>query len=184
MTSKKETHKTYQSLSELVTILSNEESVNYADIFRSIELTEGAFEDCVSWSDESYTRNCIAENGKFELLLLCWEKGQATAIHDHGGEECWVKVIEGELSDTIYKVDKFGKFNDVSSNISKKGDVSYMADFIGFHRLENLSETRSMSLHLYAKPIKSCNTFDEGARKLVPKDLAYDKVFEFGGKIK
>ena len=88
MNSHIQNHETYQSITELITLLSNEGHKQYADIFSSIKLSKSAFKDCSSWSDESYTRNCIVENEKFELILLCWEKGQITPIHDHGGEEC------------------------------------------------------------------------------------------------
>jgi cysteine dioxygenase len=184
LNSNKQNHQTYQSLAELVTILSKEEREKYSDIFSSIELSRSAFKDCSSWSNDSYTRNCIVENEKFELILLCWEIGQITPIHDHGGEECWVKIIEGEFRETIYKVDEAGELNTVKSTISKTGDISYMVDFMGCHRLENLSDSRSMTLHLYAKPIRKCNTFDESSRKFVNKDLIYCTVSEFGEKLK
>jgi len=150
---------TLQSLDELITALSTEEQTKYNHIIRSMKLPSSAFENYSSWCDDSYTRNCIAENEKFELILLCWQEGQITPIHDHGGEECWVKIIEGEFRETIYAADEFGKLNVVRSAIAKANDVTYMIDFMGFHSLENLSNKKSMSLHLYAKPIRSCNVF-------------------------
>lgn len=161
------------SLDDLVSALSEEARTTYNSIIRSIKIPPSAFEYCCSWSNKSYTRNCIVENEKFELILLCWEEGQKTAIHDHGGEECWVKVIQGEFRETIYKVDEAGELKMVKSFISKAGDISYMVDFMGCHRLENLSNTRSMSLHLYAKPIHNCNIFEENTRTFVRKDLVY-----------
>lgn len=113
------------------------------------------------------------------MILLCWEKGQITPIHDHGGEECWVKVIQGEFREVISKMDKGGELNVVKSTISKSDDISYMIDFMGFHSLENMSNKRSMSLHLYAKPIRNCNLFDEKTGKFVNKDLVYDTVSSF-----
>ncbi len=165
-----------QSLNDLATALSEGERTTYNNIIRSINLPSTAFESYCSWSDESYTRNCIIDTKEFELILLCWEKGQMTPIHDHGGEECWVKIIEGEFRETIYKEDETGELNIVKSAISKSNDISYMIDFMGFHRLENLSNKRSMSLHLYAKPIRNCRLFDENSRTFVSKNLAYDTV--------
>ncbi len=184
MNSNKENHEICQSLSGLVTALSEEDSTKYADIIRSMKLPVSAFENCCSWSGDSYTRNCIAENEKFELILLCWEKNQVTPIHDHGGEECWVHIIQGEFRETIYKVDEAGHLGIVKSAIAKTGDVTYMVDFMGCHRLENLSEKRSMSLHLYAKPIRNCNVFDEDLGGFVRKDLVYNTIFEIEEKIK
>ena len=54
-----------------------------------------------------------------------------------------------------------------------------MIDFMGCHSLENMSNKRSMSLHLYAKPIRNCNLFDEKTGKFVNKDLVYDTVSSF-----
>jgi len=184
LNSNKENQQTYHSLTELATLLSEEEHVKYADIFGSIKLLPSAFEACCSWSDDCYTRNCIVENEKFELILLCWEKGQVTPIHDHGGEECWVKIIEGEFRETIYKLDNAGELNTVKTTIAKTGDITYMVDFMGCHRLENLSDARSMSLHLYAKPIRNCNTFDEASGKFVSKDLDYNTVSELAEILK
>ena len=83
----------FQTLDELVTDLSEGERTDFNNIIRSVNFSHDTFENFCSWSQESYTRNCIVENEKFELILLCWEPGQKTPIHDHGGEECWVKVI-------------------------------------------------------------------------------------------
>jgi cysteine dioxygenase len=159
-----------------VTALSTEESTKYNDIIRSMNLPSSVFEHYCSWSDKSYTRNCIVENEKFELILLCWEAGQITPIHDHGGEECWVKVIEGEFRERIYTTDEAGELSIVKSSIAKVNDITYMIDFMGFHSLENLSDKRSMSLHLYAKPIRSCNVFNENSRKFVNKNLIYHTI--------
>ncbi|WP_430413012.1 cysteine dioxygenase [Kordia sp.] len=167
---------TLQSLDDLITALCEEERTTYNHIVRSINLSSEVFKDYCSWSTTCYTRNCIMENEKFELILLCWEKGQKTPIHDHGGEECWVKVIEGEFRETIYKKDENGTLVTITSTISKVNDISYMIDFMGYHCLENLSEKRSMSLHLYAKPISNCNIFDEKSKKIINKELSYDTI--------
>ena len=60
------------------------------------------------------------------------------------------------------------------TKFSKKNDITYMKDFMGFHRLENSANKRSMSLHLYAKPIRSCNVFNEVSKTFVHKELDYD----------
>ncbi len=177
MNSKEDSPNTFQSVNELVTALCEEERMTFTEIIQSINLPSSAFEHFSSWSSECYTRNCIVENEKFELILLCWQKGQLTPIHDHGGKECWVKIIQGEFRETLYKLDKAGELNAVKSSISKPGDISYMIDFMGFHRLENIHNERSMSLHLYAKPIRNCQLFDENSKTFVSKKMSYDTCF-------
>lgn len=176
MNSKEQTVTTLRSLEEVVAALSEGERTKYKDILYSMNLSLEAFEPYCSWSEESYMRNCIFENKDFELILLCWEKNQITPIHNHGGEECWVKVLEGEFRECIYQEDQDGKLQKIKSVISKAEDISYMIDFMGFHSLENLSAKRSMSLHLYAKPIRNCMIFDEDSREFVNRKLTYDTV--------
>lgn len=167
---------TSRTLTDLASGLYKDDPSEYNEILRKVELGPNDFDIYCSWSDESYTRNCIVDNEKFELILLCWEKGQKTPIHDHGGEECWVKVIEGEFRETIYTKNSEGVLSEVKSAISKSNDITYMVDFMGFHSLENVSDKRSLSLHLYAKPIRSCNIYIEDSKEFVKKDLIYDTL--------
>jgi len=141
-----------------------------------MQLPKNAFEDCCSWSDDSYTRNCIFNCENFELILLCWEKGQITPIHDHDDKDCWVKVIRGQFEETIYKEDAAGELRKIKSTVSEVNAVSYMTCKMGCHSLENLSNERSLTLHLYAKPIRKCNIFDEDSGEFVSKNMVYDTV--------
>ena len=165
-----------QTINELVTALSEGERTKYTHIVQSLDLHKSDLEEFCSWSQDSYTRNCIADNEDYELILLCWEKGQVTPIHDHGGEECWVKMIDGHMRETIYKKSVDGELNVVKSSETKPGDMAYMIDFMGFHQLENLSDGRAMSLHLYAKPIRKCNVYNSTIKEFESKDLIYDTV--------
>lgn len=178
MKTTKDTQNSIESLSELVQVLDEEERANYTTILKSMTLPIAEFKKYATWSETSYTRNCIVENENFELILICWEKDQVTAIHDHGGEECWVYFVEGNFREHIYTENDNGELSIVKTTNTKAGDISYMIDFMGFHNLENLSEKRSMSLHLYAKPIKSCNVYDSEKNKFVSKELFYDSVKE------
>lgn len=176
MNSNENTTATLQTLNDLITALSEGERTTYNHIIHSTKFQKNTFEKYVSWSDECYTRNCIVDNEKFELILICWCEGHGTPIHDHDGEECWVKVIEGEFKETIYKQNEAGELNVVKTSISKPNEVTYMKDFMGVHTLENMSDQKSMSLHLYAKPIRKCRIFDEKSKTFVEKKMCYDTV--------
>ena len=167
------TAKTLQTIDDLIKALLEGERTTYNHLIHSTEFKPNAFDTYASFSDECYTRNCIIDTEKFELILICWCEGHRTAIHDHGGEECWVKVIKGEFKETIYKQDEAGDLNLVKSAISKANEITYMKDFMGFHRLENISNKKSMSLHLYAKPIRRCTIFNETSKTFVSRDLSY-----------
>ena len=93
-----------EPLTDFISALSKGERKTFDNITRTANLSKSDFEKYCSWSKKCYTRNHIVKNEDFELILLCWEKGQITPIHDHGGEECWVKIIDGEFRENIYKV--------------------------------------------------------------------------------
>jgi cysteine dioxygenase len=176
LNSNKNTTAALQTLNDLIIALTEGERTTYNHIIHSLKIKANAFEPYAFWSNECYTRNCIEDNEKFELILICWCAGQATPIHDHDGEECWVKVIEGQFKETIYKQNGKGDMNVVKSGISKPNDITYMKDFMGFHTLENIADKKSMSLHLYAKPIRKCRIFDVETQVFVDKKLGYDTI--------
>lgn len=50
-----------------------------------------------------YTRNLIAtDHETFTLLLLCWNGGKASPIHDHPCRGCWMRVCEGTVFETRF----------------------------------------------------------------------------------
>jgi cysteine dioxygenase len=51
-----------------------------------------------------YTRNLVDDgNGKYNLLLLCWGEDHASPIHDHANAHCILKVMDGQLTETLYE---------------------------------------------------------------------------------
>lgn len=178
MKSTKNDQKTLNSFSELIQVLDEVERKNYTTILKLMQLPKAEFEKFATWSKTCYTRNCVVENENFELILICWEEGQATAIHDHGGEECWVYFTDGTFKENIYSQEENGELKIEKTTNAKPGDVAYMIDFMGFHNLENTSNKRAMSLHLYAKPIKNCNVYDSEKNEFFRKEMSYDNVQE------
>ena len=170
------TSENLQTLDDLTTALSESDRTTYNHIIRTINIDPKELSKYTSWSEDYYTRNCIVNTEKFELILICWCKGHKTPIHDHGGEECWVKVISGQLEEVIYKKNENDELSVLKTLVSKTNQVTFMKDFLGFHSLENVSKERSMTLHLYAKPIRKCNIFDKDLNRFINKDMNYDTI--------
>ena len=166
------------SVQDLLSCMTSLDKSQFNACIFAVDLSECDFTPYGSWSEEHYTRNCLYCDDKYEAILLCWEKGQYTPIHDHGGEECWVKIISGAIEETIYKPNENGAPTPVKTEVAHAGSTAYMIDFMGCHRLKNVGEERAMSLHIYAKPISRCNIYDEAQSKYVPKDLVYDSIVD------
>jgi cysteine dioxygenase len=70
-----------------------------------------------------------------------------------------VKVLQGEIQETKYAVlpDEAGKLQLVSEVVGKLGEVLYMDDSVGLHKIKNPNPlVGAISLHLYTPPYQSC----------------------------
>jgi cysteine dioxygenase len=118
-----------------------------------------------------YTRNLVdSGNGKFNLMILCWGEGHGSSIHDHSNADCFVKVLDGTIMETMFDWptdstpdddEGMGMTEKVVHKYSKNG-VTYINDSMGLHRVENPSHAdKTVSLHLYCPPFDSCQIFDQ-----------------------
>ncbi|CAH8554037.1 unnamed protein product [Schistosoma turkestanicum] len=180
-TSKMSTVFTLKDLIQTIRGLFDEDQVDVNKVQTVLENFECDFsewEKYIFFNKTGYTRNLIDEgNGKYNLLLLCWNKNEGTGVHDHAGSHCFVKIIKGQLKETIFDWPK--NFDAEKSNNSfmnqsdcplvvksmglmNLGEVTYMHDNIGIHRLYNPSKTETaISLHLYCPPYTETMNFDE-----------------------
>ena len=162
------------SLEELLAVLPHCSGKDYVGLMNRIEMGTMDFSPYQLWSSNHYTRNCIVRTESHELILLCWEEGQATPIHCHAGEECWVYLLQGEMKEVRYED---GLQNNipiaVDEMVFEEGRFSYMNDEMGYHSLKNTHSGRSMSLHLYMNPIDTCQVYNEETKTFDWKILSY-----------
>jgi cysteine dioxygenase len=41
-------------------------------------------------------------NGKFNLMILCWGEGHGSPVHDHADAHCFMKILQGSLSEVRF----------------------------------------------------------------------------------
>ncbi|ODM94561.1 Cysteine dioxygenase type 1 [Orchesella cincta] len=123
---------------------------------------------------DKLTRNLVdSGNGKFNLILVCWEGGHQSTIHDHANCHCFMRQLEGTLTEIRYAwPQKDSREEKPLEEISRfplhTSEVSYINDDIGLHRMENASSTsRAVSLHLYCPPFDACKVFDGNTGKTI-----------------
>jgi len=126
-----------------------------------------------------YTRNLIARNEHFEMILLCWNVGQQSPIHNHAGQNCWMSVLEGDIEEILFSLPADGRPGppkEIRSRIHVPGRVGFINDEIALHRVRPVAGRRGISLHLYSKPIEECNVYDEASGCIVRSRLVYHSV--------
>jgi len=162
------------SVEELIDQLQNEIPKNYPKIIKKINIPEDAFRSFATWNDDRYTRNCLGRTKDFELILLCWNKGDVTPAHDHGGQKCWVYQVDGNVSELRFEKDDSDELQETSHLLLSPGNLTYMDDRMGYHSLKNETDGRAMTLHLYVEPINSCGVYNEEKAVFESKKMVYD----------
>lgn len=120
----------------------------------------------------NYTRNGVDDiNKKANLLILVWNPQRGSMIHDHANAHCIVKLLKGRLRETLYD----WPHSDHEELTEKKvtdvevGQVTYMSDEIGLHRMYNPHESEvAVSMHLYTPPYAAkfgCHIYDQESGK-------------------
>jgi len=118
----------------------------------------------LSWDRQHYTRNLIDKTPLYELIAICWEVGQASSVHNHRDQNCWMAAPVGRLRVENYRV--------LSQNIEDGSCELKTADTVEIdpahpcavdpvepvHRVVNPREfnCRAVSLHVYSRPFDTC----------------------------
>ena len=129
-----------------------------------------------------YTRTRVYRDANFELLLLNWAPGAASAIHDHGGQHCWMMVLEGALQvDDYVRLDgaQSPGIADVEPRDSRTlslGEMDSRSGPFDLHRVSAASQSKAVSLHLYAGPLQEFLVYDPPARRCDRAYGIYDAI--------
>ena len=129
-----------------------------ASLLREYAAGEDSWRRYAAAGDDSYSRNLIWRARDFELLLLCWKSGQASAIHDHGDQNCWMAVLDGALEEEHFSA-RDGGLKRGRVKTYEAGGVAVIRDEIALHQIRATGGRDGVSLHLYARPIDSCLSF-------------------------
>lgn len=177
----KESKVTLDMLIEKLHLLFSDDRVNVDDVQCAMESYIPVYTEWSKYAHfdpHRYTRNLVdTGNGKFNLILLCWGEGHGSGVHDHADAHCWMKVMDGVLCENLYDWpenlgmselphESFQAMKPRVVNEYKTGEVAYINDSIGLHRVENNSHSNTAaSLHLYSPPFDMCQSFDERTGK-------------------
>jgi cysteine dioxygenase len=118
----------------------------------------------LNWDHQHYTRNLIDKTPLYELLAICWESGQASSVHNHRDQNCWMAVPIGRLLVENFRL--------VFQNVEEGKCELKPADTLEMnparpcavdplepvHRVVNPREfgQRAVSLHVYSRPFDTC----------------------------
>lgn len=135
-------------------------------------------------SSRPYTRNLIAtDNETFTLLLLCWNPGKESPIHDHPCDGCWLKVLEGSVQECRYDHD----LKCIADDTYTEDQIAYITDNMGYHKIGNPSHgvtgKITVTLHLYAPPVHECKIWTEPLAGCTSQQAKCPHYSEYGHRL-
>ena len=117
---------------------------------------------------DCYARRLLHRDpeGRYSALVMVWDKGQGTPLHDHAGMWCVECVYRGKIRVTSYSVHggnpetgvvQFQKENVVHAG---KADAGALIPPFEYHVLENAAEAPAVTIHVYGGDMTYCHIFE------------------------
>lgn len=136
------------------------------------------------WSPDFYTRNLIYKDERFEMMAICWDRGQVSRVHNHWDQRCWMTVPVGRLKGQNFAIEEI----DESTGHCKlrETDEFELSDCLTakveleepVHQILNLAEfdERAVSIHIYSKPYDRCLSYCRDTDTFKEVQLFYTSI--------
>jgi cysteine dioxygenase len=165
------------SLAKLIDVLKNDWSVinpaRMQDILDRLVVTAEEVQPHALFSEKRYARNLVYKDREFEIMIMCWKAGQRSSIHDHAGALGGIRILQGELTESLFKKAANGMIKSLSSADYAIEDTRVEETSL-IHQISNLQaeEGKTVSVHLYIPPLVRMNVYsleDPGVRNILPQ---------------
>ena len=114
--------------------------------------------DRVRFDPAHYVRHAVFLQDEWEVMVIGWESGQITPIHDHRGVLGGMWVLSGTLLEERFTTP--GLVPQLAdSRMRPEGDLCDTGPTV-LHRLIPKS-SRAVSLHVYRPPLRTMGIWDE-----------------------
>ena len=158
---------------------------NVHDFLTRHPVEESTLAPFTFFSRNHYTRNLIYKDELFELMAVCWDVGQASLIHNHAEQNCWMSLPVGRLRVQNFRVveqdertgfcriepsDHFDLHREAAAEVDPTEPV---------HQVLNLPEfnERAVSLHVYSKPFDKCQVYSPVRNQFSEVQLCYTSQY-------
>lgn len=119
--------------------------------------------------------------GRYTAVVMVWDQGQGTPLHDHAGMWCVECVYQGKIRVTSYSVHGGNpetgivQFEKETVIHAGPGEAGALIPPFEYHVLENAIDKPAITLHVYGGEMTYCHTFTpvDGGWKRGYRELKY-----------
>ena len=148
------------------------------------QLDADSIQKYLHWSPKIYTRNLIYKDARFEMMAICWEKGQVSRVHNHWDQRCWMMVPVGKLLGQNFGVEEIDESRGYcklyeTNNFELTECLAARVDLEEpIHQVLNLAEfdERAVSIHIYSKPYDRCLSYCRDTNTFKEVELFYTSI--------
>jgi len=163
------------------------------ELCEGVQISDASLAPFLYFDEHYYTRNLIYRDDMFEVMAICWQPGQRTAVHTHNGQLCWMIPHRGNLRVVDYKwlgcdhpekqnvvgIDCLAGSDHIQLDRLREVDAAAGGPVLTADKLQTIHQLfnhdeRSVSIHIYSRPIDSCVVFDMDAQMCYRRELKYD----------
>jgi cysteine dioxygenase len=147
------------SLQEIVKFFEHNQELSPAKVEDAIRRAQVKEEDLAPWTDfdhpleDGYGRKMVHKSDDFEIMVMSWNPGDFSAIHDHGNTQYGAVQIFGEADHAIFSIADDHMVT-TSRWLTSTGDtVPVNHDLI--HQMGNPGDKPFISLHVYGTTMQT-----------------------------
>jgi predicted metal-dependent enzyme (double-stranded beta helix superfamily) len=132
---------------------------------------------------ERYARRLLHRDpaNRYTVVVMVWDRGQGTPLHDHAGMWCVECVYRGRIRVTSFDLEGSPtadvlRFTPESVALAGKGEAGHLIPPFEYHMIENPDETPAITIHVYGGEMKTCTAFfpvEGGGHRREIRPLSY-----------
>ena len=136
-------------------------------------------------SEGGYSRHLFHRDpaGRYSVVIMVWDRGQGTPLHDHSGMWCVEGVYQGKIQVISYACDGetgedsgLFRFHEAEKVLAGVGETGALIPPYDYHSISNPDASPAVTIHVYGGEMERCNTFlpeGEGCFRRQEQVLAY-----------
>jgi predicted metal-dependent enzyme (double-stranded beta helix superfamily) len=115
---------------------------------------------------DRYARRLLHKDpaGRYSAVVMVWDRGQGTPLHDHAGVWCVECVYRGRIRVTSFDLETHPdaevlRFTPEAVVFAGVGEAGHLIPPFEYHMIENPDETPAVTIHVYGGELTWCHAF-------------------------
>jgi cysteine dioxygenase len=103
---------------------------------------------------------------------MCWKAGQRSSIHDHAGSLGGIRILQGDLTESLFGRAANGMIKSLSSTDYAIEDTRVEETSLIIRSRTSRQKGKTISVHIYVPPLVRMNVYsleDPAVRNILPQ---------------